>query len=429
VVKNSAASAALSVTSLIEPIVQSGDDEAPLSREQVAALDELFSKAPLSQRIVSFKIWRKDGLIVYSSRGNLVGRRFEVGPNQQLAWAGGIGAEFDNLSDVENEGEQKLGIPILEIYAPMRAAGSDKIIAVCEFYDNADTFHRDAMQAQVESWQVIGTSGLVTFLVLLGVVRRAGRTIEGQRVALADRVGDLTRALDHNKELNARVDEANRRSIETSDRFMRRIGAELHDGPAQLLALALLRLDGMAPPQATRHENIEGPAGVDEVETMRSIIGDALGEIRNISGGLALPELEVTSLSDALEMCADVHERRTGTVVKREIDTIEGEVPIAAKICLYRVAQEGLTNAFRHAGGSDQTLALKKSGSSVTMRVSNTGAGFDVAETLSRDRLGLIWMQDRMRSIGGVLELKSNQGQGTVLTATLQLGRLQDRNE
>lgn len=419
VVSNSAASAALYMTSLVEPIFLPENSGTGLSKDQIEALDALFATPPLAQRIVSFKIWGEGGLVVYSSRKDLVGRRFNVGPRQKRAWSGEVAAEIDDLSDAENDAERKLGIPILEIYAPLHASGSGRVIAVCEFYDNANSIVSDVRRAKLSSWLVVGSSGFAMFLVLMGVVRPAGKTIEGQQKTLTQQVSDLTRALRRNSELRSELDAANRRSVEANDRFLRRIGAELHDGPAQLLALSLLRLDGIA-----HQPGAEPPtqAQLSEVAVLRKVIGDALAEIRNISSGLALPEIQAKPMGEILQDCADAHERRTGSSVERQIEPIADDLPIAAKICFYRLAQEGLNNAFRHAGGAHQRLSLSKVDDELALEISDQGAGFDVAKALASDRLGLSWMQDRVRSLGGAFEVISKEGQGTTLRCQFRVG-------
>jgi hypothetical protein len=77
------------------------------------------------------------------------------------------------------------------------------------------------------------------------------------------------------------------------ERFLRRIGSDLHDGPTQLISFALLRLDALA--QA------------DDREAVRSALQDALSEIRAVSSGLLMPAVEGRSLGQALSYVADEH--------------------------------------------------------------------------------------------------------------------------
>ena len=80
---------------------------------------------------------------------------------------------------------------------------------------------------------------------LFAIVRRGSRTIETQQNTLHDRISQLSGLLAQNESLRQRIDELYVRSAETHEAFLRRVGHELHDGPAQLIALALLRLDAL----------------------------------------------------------------------------------------------------------------------------------------------------------------------------------------
>ena len=84
---------------------------------------------------------------------------------------------------------------------------------------------------------------LVSYLVLHGIVRQASVTIDRQQTALRQQVGELSSLLAQNAALHQRVSAAAARTTTLNERSLRRIGADLHDGPAQMLSLALLRLD------------------------------------------------------------------------------------------------------------------------------------------------------------------------------------------
>src|SRR5262249_16208092 len=77
---------------------------------------------------------------------------------------------------------------------------------------------------------------------LFGIVHNGSRTIEKQRLSLEQRVAQLSRLLAENTDLRQRVDYANQRMADANERMLRQIGADLHDGPVQLLGLALLKL-------------------------------------------------------------------------------------------------------------------------------------------------------------------------------------------
>ncbi len=115
--------------------------------------------------------------------------------------------------------------------------GSDRIIAVAEFYQRADQLSLALRNDRLRSSIVVALVTLAMLSVLFLIVRRGSRTIESQQRALHDRISQLSGLLAQNESLRKRIDELYVRSAETHESFLRRVGSELHDGPAQLIAL------------------------------------------------------------------------------------------------------------------------------------------------------------------------------------------------
>ena len=236
---------------------------------------------------------------------------------------------------------------------------------------------------------------------------------------------DVKRASEHTLS-NAKADanlqrdaELNRlQFVEYSDQVMKRVGADLHDGPAQLIGLSLLRLDaghayaGMRAGQPTEPAEIEG----GELDATRQALRDALSEIRNLAHGLVLPEIEKLSLQEAVELAVCKHEQRTGTTVELKVSELEGAVPSWLKRFVYRFAQEGLMNAYRHAGGVGQCLEVVQGGSALEVKVSDQGPGYAAAiANEGRTSLGLAGLRERAGAIGAVIDIQSAPGVGTCM--------------
>jgi len=413
VTRNTAASTALYMASFVEPLVQELSYGNKLSPENEVALDKLHHTTALGRRIVSFKIWKEGGLIAYSSRKDIVGNVYQTTPNLRAAWAGSVTAEFDTLEDDEDAEERAAGVPLLEMYSPIREYGTGHIIAVAEFYETAEALHENLFWAYLKSWAVVGVVTLTMFGMLAGIVLRGSRTIDRQRTALEDRVGELSQLLAQNVELRDRAHRASRRTAEITEQYLRRIGADLHDGPAQLLALAALRLDSLEPMLG---ESIRPSDGRSDIEVIRESLADAMSEIRNISTGLTLPELDAMSPTSLLENAARAHERRTETEVVLDIHTAPGNLERSLKICLYRFVQETLSNAFRHGGGKGQRLTCRVDGDMLEVAVSDSGPGFDPSRKVETSHgLGLPGLRERIESFGGSLQVISAPGEGARL--------------
>ena len=416
VTSNAGASTALYMDSFIAPHLQELGHVDILSEGNQKAVDEMLIGTEIGKRIVSAKVWKEGGLIAYSSRKSIIGATFPPTPNLRRAWAGYIAAEFDSLEDEEDALERSSGLPFLEIYSPIREQNTGRIIAVAEFYARADTLKDDLLDAQLGSWIVVGIVTLAMIGLLSGIVIKGSRTIENQRSTLQNRVEQLSILRDQ-------IERSSRISTELNERFLRRIGSDLHDGPAQLIGLALLRLDSLLTPN--NNKPIE-EGNQNDVELVRRALDDALGEIRNLSAGLVLPEYESQTLRDGLMKVINIHEQRTQVKVEKDIGELPTNINRSIKISLYRMVQEALNNAFHHAGGAKVGVLAHYDGNVIEIQISDDGPGFDPSIThQDNSGLGLPGLRERIESIGGSFTVKSSADQGTKLTARFAVGDIE----
>lgn len=417
VIQNAGKDAALYIDAFIEPTVQELAKRDDLSQASIDMLDKLLRGNALGQHLMSLKIWGRGNVIVHSSSHELVGRSFPAKPKLVAAWQGRVAAALDQLDHEENASERKHGNrELLEIYLPVRETGSARIIAVAEFYLTGDALRKDIAAARRRTQLTMAVLALAILAALTGIVREGSSTIQLQQDELTNRVGELSVLIQENRELQERVANATARSVDAAERILRRISADLHDGPAQLVGLSLLKLDTVLPSDQPAGQ--EPAAAVSAaVEDLRSVLTEALRDIRNISAGLALPELDQMSLHEAIEDAISSHERRTASSVARDIGSLGRTVPNAIKNCLYRFVQEGLNNAFRHAGGRGQRVAARYADGHVEITISDRGDGFDgVNHVLRGTSMGLAGLKDRIESVGGTFAIDARIGAGVRLT-------------
>ena len=425
VTENTGAATALYMDSFVAPLVQELARGKKLSRRNRRALDRLLSKTPLGKRVVSMKIWKEGGYIAYSTFPSLVGKTFPPTENLKRAWKGLVSAEIDSLNDEEDTIERESGEPLLEMYAPIRKRGSEaeKIIAVAEFYERADALKSDLWAAQVQAWTLVGLVWLVTFGIMFVIVRQGGRTIDAQRKSLEGRIEELSVLLEQNDQLRIRVEHAYRQAGEINENFLKRVGADLHDGPAQLLSLAMLRLENLNPDESPK-EKTNASTG-SNFEIVRSALSDALAEIRDISSDLFTPNVDQMPLSAMLESVIDNHKLRTGTEVKSEIKVKVPNMSQTAKINIYRFAQESLNNAFKHANGKEQRVVAQTKNGTLIVQVCDKGPGFNYSKIVARDKgLGLVGIRNRIESLMGTFDIESGPDIGTCVTAKFDLAKL-----
>ncbi len=254
VIRHTALAAALYMDRFVEPHVQELARGTELSQGSRDALRDLMMKPSFGTKVVDIRIWRPDGTIAYSSHGEMIGKQFPITDKLEIALRGVVAAEFDELDSDENAVDKELHSHLLEIYAPVREAGTERIIAVAEIYQISDQLATELTWARVETLLVVCCLSLLMLGALSGIVRRGSRTITSQQTALSERVLELSRLLAQNTELRQRVADATRRASEGNERFLRRVSAELHDGPVQLIGLVLLRLDSIVPRQKGQEE-------------------------------------------------------------------------------------------------------------------------------------------------------------------------------
>lgn len=415
VAHNTAGATALYMDSVLAPLLQELAENSDLSASAQLKIDKLLSDTQIGRRIQSFKVWKEGGLVVYSSRPALIGQRFPPTENLINAWAGQVSADLDDLHDEEDALERGSGIPLLEIYAPIRKDGSDRVIAVAEFYAKAEQLTKDIASARRQSWLVVGLSTLGMLLALSGIVLRGSRTIESQRHSLHGQVEQLTKLLEQNQALRKRVETAYRRTAALNERFLRRVGADLHDGPAQLLGLSLLKID------ALKEGTHPPPCGT--IEPIRSVLREALSDIRRISSGLALPELKNAGLAEALDIAISNHERRTESSVDRELTLGKIKAPQEVIVSIYRFVQEGLNNSYRHAFGNGQKVTASWTGGELVVSVYDSGPGAAAGQEMSspsrplQTGIGLPALRDRIELLGGAMTFERLKAGGTLLRA------------
>ncbi|MBX2854266.1 MAG: sensor histidine kinase, partial [Rhodobacteraceae bacterium] len=301
-------------------------------------------------------------------------------------------------------------LPLLEVYNPIYSIHDGKIIAVAEFYQISTELEEDILNARLQSWLLVASVFLITFSLLFGIVRRGSNLIESQRAALEMRYVQLSKVSEQNDALRRRIQAASGRVSELNESYLKRISAELHDGPAQMLSFAKLRLDSWATGVgcANRQEWAELPLITQSLD-------EALTEIRDLCRGLSLPAIECKTFSEVVSAAVRAHEQRNGVFVQLSIFGDDLEFDHSVKICAYRFVQEGLNNAARHGEGADLRVSCNLVKDRVTLSVFDAGPGFDPNKLVTSGGLGLRGLRERIESHGGSFSVSSAPGAGTRL--------------
>lgn len=405
VTRNAAATTALYVDSVIAPLLPDMQRTRNLEEQDRRALDETLGQGALASRLVSFRLSAADGTVLYAQDGNLIGQRLAHDDMATRALRGRVTADFGLYGAAD--------APVLRIYSPVLQPWSGHVVGVLRFDETAPDLLRDLWRARLRSWIAVAGATIGLFLALSLVVLRGSRTIDRQRIDLGRQVKELSVLLAQNQELHRRVQGASRRATALNESYLRRVGADLHDGPAQLIALAALRLEGGSK-GTRRRADFER-----EAQAAKAHLDDALKEIRSICNGLVLPQVETATAAEIVRQVARAHENRTGTRVRLDLADVPGAVSPPEKICIYRFVQEALTNSFRHAAGEGQSVSMRTQGCALVIEVSDKGPGFSPSAR-KPGSLGLSGLRDRIESIGGTFEVESCPC-GTVLRMALSM--------
>jgi signal transduction histidine kinase len=194
----------------------------------------------------------------------------------------------------------------------------------------------------------------------------------------------------------------------------RRLARELHDDVTQ-------RLAGLAIEAAMLEGGEKGSARGEAAHSIRAGLV-ALGEdVHALSYRLHPSVIEDLGLVEALKIECDRVANQGSLEVNFDSREVPKRLPADASLCLFRVAQEALRNIQRHARASRVDVSVAGKDGGIALAVRDNGAGFDASRAGERASLGLASMRERVRTLGGRLEIESGGGNGTKLSAWVPL--------
>lgn len=419
VISRTTAITVLYVDSFVSPNLQElgHGDVPPASR---AELENLLMESSLGQEIASFKVWNAQGEIVYARDPNLIGQRFEPQGKLSAALRGEVRGSISDLEEEENSLERQSYNRLLETYAPIREHETGAIIGAMEFYQDPSDLESEISSSQRNGWIIVGVSTAGMYLLLVGLVKGASNTLARQN-------RDMGRLAQDNARLAQSVRKAAAEKTETDEQLLMRIAHDLHDGPAQDLSLALLRIQSLrlGTEAHVAGEDREAKRVRDDFDLVETALASALKEVRDISSDLRLPEVQELTLPEVIEKAKLDHEHKTGTSVALDVNHIPLAAGLPLKITVYRVIQEALNNAYHHADGKDQRVRISHSERQLTLEIADSGPGFDPAAAAAGQEpqrtLGLRGMRERVEMLGGSLEIDAGPERHTTVRVRLPL--------
>jgi two-component system sensor histidine kinase UhpB len=229
------------------------------------------------------------------------------------------------------------------------------------------------------------------------------RTAEG--AALADAFNAMLDRLE-----NARR-EAARSALAAQEAERLRVARELHDEIGQTLTAVML--------QAERAADGDPALAAAELGRLADAVRESLDEVRRIARELRPEALDDLGLVNALIALCSRMDAQGDLRVRRELQGGLPPLPSDVELVIYRVAQESLTNALRHAGADNATVSLTADAEQIVLSVEDDGEGMPAE--LPRGTAGIAGMRERALLVGGQLSIESRPGRGTEVRLTVPL--------
>ena len=260
---------------------------------------------------------------------------------------------------------------------------------------------RSELEARVQ--QTFFYIGLITLVALLGVYL-AGMGLNIRERRLAD----------------AKLKSLTQRVLDAQEEERGRVARELHDGISQILVGVRYALD-----TARRKLDRGDPTAAAPLAKGIESLGEAISEVRRISRDLRPGLLDDLGPGPALKNLTEESSKRTGVAAEFKTVVFRNRLDQEAKIALYRIAQEALTNIERHAAATSVSIDIRGHKKGATLRITDNGRGISTEHRAQGAGIGLRNMQERVDQLDGTLTVSRPQGgMGTMIEVTVPLSHL-----
>ena len=252
---------------------------------------------------------------------------------------------------------------------------------------------------------------LTKFLILAltsGLLLAVGSAVYIMRLERQGRLrySELVQSRGEMQQLSARL-------VDVQETERRAISRELHDEVGQALGLLLM--------DAGRLSNQLGSTdqkGQELVRNIKTVAERTVQTVRNMALLLRPSMLDDLGLVAAVEWYAREMSRRGEIEVEVRAENVSEALPDPVKVCVYRIVQEAVNNVQRHAKAKNAVVELEQTTDAIRVKITDNGSGFDPKRARG---MGLLGMEERVKRLGGKIEIDSRPGTGTTIRAELPL--------
>jgi two-component system, NarL family, sensor kinase len=267
---------------------------------------------------------------------------------------------------------------------------------------------------------VVFTLSSLFFCWVSAARRRADEALQHahdqMEATVVERTADLARANDHLRaeiiertETERMLEQLAGRLISAQEDERSRIGRELHDHVSQRLGILAIKIDQLRMNRST------GAAIVPALDELRQQTSEITDDIHALSHRLHSSMLDHLGVVPALQRLVKECSQRYAIPITFTHAPLPALVPSDAALCLFRVAEESLTNVARHSQAASARVAVASDGAGIRMTIADVGVGFDPQILETKAGLGFVSMRERLRLVHGTLRVHAAPAQGTTI--------------
>jgi signal transduction histidine kinase len=416
---------------IIGPLLLPEDLHGPIRGQRYAELDRAIHELAMEEGGVErVKIWRGDGLVLFSNDPAQVGLRPEPEHDLLEAFEGEVESEISDLDEAENVSERALADQLFETYVPVHLSGdpvSDEADVVIEVYQDYDTIEAEIDRLNGTLTISLGIGLLALYVLLLPVMIGTTRTLRRQNATLQEQASRMSELLEREQQTVAELRELDRLKSD----FVAAASHELRTPLTSIRGYAELLREGRGDDQATA-DAVEAIAR--QTSHLQRLVGNLLRESK-LEHGEPVDVGELVSIPDVLE---DVRLAFPGAVDRISI-RIDGPLPPLRTdaIAVHEIVANLVDNALKYSRpGTPVEIEGGLEAGSAVIRVRDHGDGIpsgdlprifdrftqlDQSSTRSHGGvgLGLHLVRELSRRLDGDVAVESAIGRGTVFTVTL----------
>lgn len=405
------------IPKLLDFVSDQPDRKALSNKQILSSLDALLSDDVFLASFPYLDVWLPDGTLYYSNVAASIGQRPPMPTPVPKALSGEATVQFAGAKS-ESGKDHHIGNALIELTFPIRNVRTGEIMAAVQLSEVANSLNKDLFSLTSLYWTSVGAIFFLLGLIQYRFVIEGRRTIARQSRLLSKCQAHSHRRAAQYRDLKAQVLGASRELSDVTDKYLFNIGADLHDGPAQSIGFAVLRLGQLRRARSVDARN----AVVSEVER---VLADTLLEVRAIASGLVLPDIGSLTLTQIIERAMSLHEQRTGLDVA--VVARVGPVQVSEEMahCVFRFLQEGLYNAYRY--GLHEGLSVFVTLEASVLKVSISNEYLPSSEEGSREHggIGLYGLRTRVQGLGGDFHFEKSDGHALL---QMEISNILDHN-